>query len=800
MTELLLSLQGTLQKKALRLEKTFFGPVSLFIYVLMIALITLLTFDNSDIWLLLLACGFLIFLLRAVDNFIKDLFEGYDFYGNQNNDIFSYDLLREIKIHDQITIYEVIEAAVKNERGKFVLAETGITEKQFLDVYNKNYQTLNFSLAEFINRARENAVKLNERSLNAKIVIITVCELIPAYDILLAENDISIIDLEQIIRWEKLLRSVKKRFSFDNLFDRLKTAGAWGRNWSSGYTNMLDELTEDIGTGLSMAAAKKVQIHLEEKKRLITLLAGQQYNDILIIGENGIGKKTLIENAVLNIRISEKKHHQTFTRLLKLKPEMLVSGKRNADVFLFQALQKAQKAGRFLMVIDHLPQLLKSSDEKLKQVLFKLLKEKNIQILSLTTPKEYHQNIKNDALLNEIFEKVYLEEPGRKDVMAVLVEKVYNLEKKYRHINIPYITLKEVFNLSKRYIGQPAFPKKALQVLMEAVLLAKAEKSNQVTGKEVKRVVSRLANVQVNNLDEEGKYQLKNLESDLLNEIYGQNEAVKVLVSALKRSKTNVQSENKPIGTFLFLGPTGVGKTYTTKVLARHYFGGEQHLIRLDMNEYSTLECTGYIIGTGTAGSEQSFLLKNIQDNPASLILLDEIEKAHPAVLNLFLQILDEGELTDAFGTKTNFKNSIIVATSNAGAVFLRDLLKGNPALRAKELKELLRDHLIKERLFSPEFLNRFDQVVTFMPLNKDHAKQIVFIYLEELKKRLLRQNGIIVSFGDGVAEYLVQLGYSIEFGARELRRIVQEKVETLVAERTLKEKVKEMVVRKEDL
>jgi len=336
-----------------------------------------------------------------------------------------------------------------------------------------------------------------------------------------------------------------------------------------------------------------------------------------------------------------------------------------------------------------------------------------------------------------------------------------------------------------------------VHVMTDAMTAARKARVAVVIEPHIREIVSRAARVDVTDVKESERERLLNIEGIMRERVIGQDSAVRAVSSALKRARMDIGVGKRPLGTFLFLGPTGVGKTQTAKTLAEVYFGAADpsdrgradRMIRLDMNEYSTEASIEGILGSPHAGRDhaEGFLTKRIQDQPFSLLLLDEIEKAHPSVMNLFLQVLDEGVLTDHHGVKTDFRNTIIIATSNAGALFIRDYIARHPTIDPVEFRKAVIDTVLAAKIFSPEFVNRFDEVVLFQPLSLADAQKVALLQIREIVAGIQQKRGITVQVEEQLVRQIVERGYSAEFGARAMRRVITQEVEDRIAEELLK-------------
>ncbi|MDZ4232132.1 MAG: AAA family ATPase, partial [Candidatus Pacearchaeota archaeon] len=383
-----------------------------------------------------------------------------------------------------------------------------------------------------------------------------------------------------------------------------------------------------------------------------------------------------------------------------------------------------------------------------------------------------------------LFEKVEVTPIQKEQALVILERLVPALERKYRRF-VSWQALSSVIEYSDRYIESDPFPRKAIDLLDEALVYLSTSKEQVLLSKHVEKVVEERTQIPIGQMESQERTTLLNLESLIHERIINQEEAVNEVASALRRARSEVTSRKGPMGGFLFLGPTGVGKTETAKALAAIYFGSESRMIRLDMSEFQEIKDIARLLGSAT---QDGLLTTPVRENPFSLVLLDELEKAHPNILNLFLQVLDEGSVTDGLGRKVSFNNTIIIATSNAGYQIILRTIKEKKAM--SEIKEELLDQLFAEGVFRPEFINRFDSVVIFQSLSQEHLLAIAGLMLKKLQ-RGLEEKGIRFVLTDELKAKMAELGYDPTFGARNMKRVIQDKVENALAEALLAETIK---------
>lgn len=705
-------------------------------------------------------------------------------------------LLKNFPYVQSITSTDLLHASLLSKRGMFYIDEMGLTASQVRTACDTELQTTDTPL--LLQQAMELLPLIQEEKVDASVLLTTIFLKTDAGRSLMATADLSEDDMLGILKWE----------SFRNTFSKPEKAwspsairrnASLGRSWVMGYTDALDSLTTEIDAMEHASGEKSFVIHKDLIERSLRILASGAQKNILLLGAIGTGRRTLIRNIATAYRSFQREKHLPFTRILLLHTEQLLSGTQSPDAFLLSALSRASSRGTFILVIPDFAQLLKSADANLKTVLMKCLESRTFGVIAITDTQEYHTLVKPDAGIDHLLEKIDVNNATDDETMGVLMAHWCALSYK---VHLTYKAMRSIMTLSERYLSpNTGMPGKALLVMDEAVQRASERGDHYLTEEHVREVVSLRGKVNVQKMGEEEREHLMKLDTVLSEKVIDQPNAIRAVTGALKRARIDLSDRKRPIGTFLFLGPTGVGKTQTAKTLAQEYFGSTDAMIRLDMNEYSQAESVFSI--TGNASGGDGFLARRVQDKPFSLILLDEIEKAHPSVLNLFLQILDEGFMNDALGVRTDFRNTIIIATSNAGALFIRDYVRDHAEIDRTAFKKELLDTIIREKIFSPEFINRFDETVLFYPLSEQGVERVAVLMLDDIVTEIKKKRGIDIRMEADVVAGLVERGYSIEFGAREMRRTITDIIEDYLANYMLMHDVRRgetITIRKEDL
>lgn len=612
------------------------------------------------------------------------------------------------------------------------------------------------------------------------------------------------------------------------------------RQGQNGGNGLLDQFGVNITQQARDGKIDPVIGRDQEINRVIEILNRRNKNNPVLIGEPGVGKTAVVEGLALKIVAEEVPQKLQGKEVIRLDVASLVQGTGIRGQFeerMQQLIQEVTNADNIILFIDEVHEIVGAGSAgegalDAGNILKPSLARGELQLIGATTLNEYRM-IEKDPALERRMQPVQVDEPSVEETITILkgIQKRYE---DYHHVKYTDEAIEQAAILSNRYIQDRFLPDKAIDLLDEAgskknLTIAfvdpksiekkldyaqqqKREASQEedfekaayyrdqitkleklmktqvedeempfVTEKDMEKIVEEKTGIPIGDLKEKEQTQLKNLADDLNKRVIGQQEAVEKVSKAIRRNRIGLGKVNRPIGSFLFVGPTGVGKTELAKQLAYELFGSTDAMIRFDMSEYMEKHSVSKLIGSppGYVGYEEAGqLTEKVRRNPYSLILLDEIEKAHPDVLHMFLQILDDGRLTDAKGRTVSFKDTIIIMTSNAGAGKIEASVGFGAAIEGRT-KSVLGQ---LNQFFTPEFLNRFDGIVEFKALSKENLLLILDLMLSEVNEQLARQE-IHVDFDDAVKEKLVELGYNPAMGARPLRRVIQDKIEDQVAE-----------------
>lgn len=593
-------------------------------------------------------------------------------------------------------------------------------------------------------------------------------------------------DIPNIARWHYRIRETmaerKKFWAKKNL----RRYGSFGKAWASGYTITLDQFGYDITKEVMALRFPRVIGHAKEKDAIERILSRQQVNNVLLIGNPGSGRKRLIQDLASTSALGECRNPLlNYKRVVELDLAHLgatTESLEETESILAEIFREVATAGNIILVIDELHNFVGSGNMpaaggiNVASVLASYLRMSEFPFVAVTTFAGFHRYLEQNPSLLTFFEQVEVAELTQSETLEVLQETVPSFEAMHKRF-ISYPSLQAIVAYADKYIQAVPFPKKAVDLLDESMGYLVRTADTILLPAHVAKIVSDRTQIPVGEIETTEKEVLLDLESLIHKRIINQTEAVHEVASALRRARTEIATRKGPMGSFLFLGPTGVGKTETAKALAAIYFGSESRMIRLDMSEFQNVEDVKRLLGTS---AQDGLLTTAVREDPFSLLLLDELEKAHPNILNLFLQVLDEGNITDGLGRKTDFRHTIIIATSNAGYQLILEAIKQKADFA--ELKEQMLEYLFQEGIYRPEFINRFDGVILFTPLTEEHLIQIAGLMLKKLQENMMREKGIELQISEELKATIAKLGYDPKFGARNMRRVLQDKVENALA------------------
>jgi len=658
---------------------------------------------------------------------------------------------------------------------------------------------------------------------------------------------------------EQIRRQIRRALQETSPSPRQMRARHAAKKEKGSGTPLIDQLATDLTNLAEENKLDPVIGRQTEIERVIQILARRTKNNPALIGEPGVGKTAIVEGLAQRIVSGDVPVPLMGKQVLQLDVGSLVAGTMYRGQFeerLKKVIDEFKASGAVLF-IDELHMLVGAgsagSSVDAANILKPALSRGELQVIGATTIDEYRKKIESDSALERRFQPIIVEEPTVEETIEIL-KGVRSAYEEHHRLNISDEALEAAAKLSARYISDRFMPDKAIDLIDESASrvrmyksplakkakemtdelkelrlkmneLSEADKveelkeietrekelvdeiekirntwsrdtSPTVSADDIAELISMWTGVPVMQMAQEESERLLRMEEELSEDIIGQQEAIEAISKAVRRARAGMKDPNRPIGSFIFLGPTGVGKTELTKALARFMFGSEDALVQLDMSEFMERHSVSRLVGAppGYVGYEEAGqLTEALRRRPYSIVVFDEIEKAHPEAHNMLLQILEEGHLTDAKGQKVDFKNAIIVMTSNVGA----DMIMNQGALGFQlQMEEELEEQLAYQdmhkkltdalkRVFKPEFINRVDSVIVFKSLSPGHIREIVFLEIEKVNKRL-EENGIRMELTDAAADLLVELGYEREYGARPLKRVIQQLVEDSLSDALL--------------
>jgi len=606
---------------------------------------------------------------------------------------------------------------------------------------------------------------------------------------MLYDLNISSEKLNNVIEWVRIRERLHHQYAKFHQSAKHRSKHGMDKAMTAVATPYLNKFSEDL-THLAQLGYMPMNIARDEEIGEIFRIVQSGGRNVLLVGDYGVGKMSIIEGVTEKMITGDVPDKLNDKRLVKISIPSLLSGSTASGVVerIIRLMNEVGKAKNVILFIHNIDDLVGVSTGNQKEsldateTLAEYLSKSNFFTFATISSEGYSKHVVNSSI-SSIFTKVDIEEMTENQAIHVLESKVGYIENKNK-VFFSYDALENCVKFSSRFIQDDYLPGSAIEIMKESAGYTREKKGDNslVTSQEVGEIVSKKTKIPVAAVSTDESSKLLRLEEEMHKRLIGQNEAVEAVANALRRARAEMRSTNRPIANFLFLGPTGVGKTELAKTIAEIYFGGEERIVRLDMSEYQDRASVYRLIGNaGEKGS--GILTEGIRKSPFTLLLLDEIEKADPNILNLFLQVMDDGRLTDSTGRTVDFTNVIIIATSNAGTSFVtKQIEEGVPYDKIKT--NLLHGELSQS--FKPEFLNRFDGMILFKALDRESIKKIAGLMLKRVEKGL-EKHGVSLEITEEGLDYLADVGYDPQFGARPMRRAIQEKVENKLAELILK-------------
>ncbi|MDD5566785.1 MAG: ATP-dependent Clp protease ATP-binding subunit [Patescibacteria group bacterium] len=708
--------------------------------------------------------------------------------------------------HPAVEPLHLLSVICRHKDVQLVFARLGVTMKVLSDKVNRTLKAKNSEgrgspplsqgFYQLLFGAYEEAYRRRSKAVEIPDLLTAMMKTGREAQAVLYDLDIELEDLRNVVIWINIQSALRRNMSHYRSQARFKPKGNMNRAMTAVATPFLDRFSTDL-TQLAKAGYLPYCVNREQEIESIYRAVESESNGVVLIGNPGVGRRTIIAGLAERMVTEDVPVLFRDKRLVSLSLSSLVAGASapgELEQRLLGILADVIRSGNIILVVQDIHNMVGVTTERgegldLSEVFTEYVNKKSFIVIATSNPIEYRRYVETGAL-GECLRRIPVEEMDENQTILVLEAKAGAVEYQ-QQVYFSYDAIAAIVKFSQRFIHERYLPEKATQFMEEVGAYVRRTRGKRkiVTSEDVAQVVSAKVGVPVTKVTEKESQKLLHLEERIHGRLVGQDEAVKMVAESLRRARAELRDLKRPIVNLLFLGPTGVGKTELAKTVAEVYFGSEEAMIRVDMSEYQESKSIDRLIGAPpglTKGEEGGYLTEAVRRQPFSLLLLDEIEKAHPDILNVFLQVMDDGRLTDSLGRTIDFTNVILIATSNAGTPLIQQRVREN-----KPIMEI-RDELINTELskyFRPEFLNRFDGIMVFRPLAQEELYQVAELLLGKVAGRLEEKGISLKATPEAIAE-LVQEGYDPAFGARPLRRVIQNKVDNALANHLLQGKL----------
>ena len=676
------------------------------------------------------------------------------------------------------TPQDIALAVGRVSSGQFMAARFGITASLLQTIAGDDASKTDDLLKQADDIRQANGLD----RITGSVLAVALVRNFPEYEALLSKIHLNDNDLDKGIQWQAHLRQLIADIG------KARRTGGLARDWSFGYIPLLtrfgQNISEQIGHGGGLLTVD-VSSHLEALDQLFETFGTGGRQNAVLVGGPGVGKTTIIHAFAARLLDAKARLPESlkFRQVFILDSSALIAaapGRGELEQLVMQVLGEAYSAKNIIICLDNAQLFFEEGvgAVDLSNVLQPILDAGRLRVILSMDEQRYLQISQRNPGLTNSLNRINVAPADEEETLVVMQEQLIAAEVQ-RNVTYMYQALTEAYRLSERYVHDLAMPGRAIKLLESA---ASYSESGLVTMNSVQQAIEKTLDIKVSVASEtDDREKLLNMEELIHKRMVNQSRAVSVVSDALRRARAGVRNQNRPIGTFLFLGPTGVGKTELSKALADVYFGGESKMIRIDLNEYVRADDVVRLIADGA--DDPTSLTAQVMKQPFSVILLDEIEKAAPEVLTTLLQLLDEGILRDVKNREISFRDAIVIATSNAGADRIREYIERG--YQVEQFEDQFVNELISSNQFRPEFLNRFDEIVVFRPFTKEELVQVCDLILASVNKTLEPQK-VSVVVEDDAKLLLVDKGYDPRLGARPMRRVVQKAVENTVAKQML--------------